>query len=132
MSELGYLYRYEAEWYSTIDEWENVHTHGPNLKLKEYPIVANTPRGCWICFQKFQLLTGALKPPDALLRDRWVSDHTRKRFAHRTKEEALAAYRRRKGSYVQHCKQRLWKAERELALVEKKSDKSIDIGTLLK
>lgn len=109
-----FLYRYEAESYSSVDEWDNVYTNGPTLKLKTYPVVSETPCGYWLggC----QLLTDT----PTSTKWKWVSKTSRKRFAHPTKKEALEAYKIRKQYYVGHCEKRLNKAKSELALATHK------------
>lgn len=107
MNDIKYLYRYEAQSYSMVidAQLEIYGSTGPKLELREYPIVAITPKGKWIGW------FGS--------KDRWVSDTSRKRFAHETKEDALKAYKIRKERYVKHCEARLERAKKELLLVDR-------------
>lgn len=102
------MYRYETRSYSiVIDADMDIYgSSGPKLILKEFFITAKTPKGCWIGYFKGS-------------KDFWVSDTSRKRKAHRTKEEALAAYKIRKTAYVKHATARLARAKAELKLSEK-------------
>ena len=90
------LYRIEARWY---EEWYDA----VKLRLERYKVIKATPCGHWI---------------NDYGRKRWVSATSRKRFAHPTVEEALAAYIKRKTSYVGHCKARLKTAEAQLAAAD--------------
>lgn len=96
-----FLYRYEADWTCGADEWDEPLAARVRLGLRKFPITKETPKGCWI---------------NDWGDKHWVSNTSRKRFGHRTPEEALDAYQRRKQSYVNHQKARLRRAERELEL----------------
>lgn len=100
------LYRYESVRYSvTIDaEREIFGTSKAQLRLHEYEIHSETPKGYWIG------LFGS--------KDRWVSKTSRKRFAHPSKEEALEGYRQRKLSYVRHATSNLHRANEDLSLAD--------------
>lgn len=100
-------YRYECYRYSVCvnPERELYGISRVRLQLQEYPLRSKTSKGVWI-----GILGG---------KDRWVSNISKKRFAHPTKEEALEAYRLRKQSYVNHCVKRLTNAKEELSLVNK-------------
>lgn len=99
-----YLYRYEASWTCGIDEWDEPLPARVELWLRKFPITKETPCGCWI---------------DDWGDKHWVSNTARKRFGHRTKEEALDAYRHRKQAYIRHQRARLRRAERELDVAMK-------------
>ena len=98
-----HLYRYETRWTCGIDEWDEPTASHVHSYLSRFPIIKETPKGYWV---------------GDYGRKRWVSNTTRKRFAHRTEAEAAEALRQRKISYVRHQKARLRKAENELALAE--------------
>jgi hypothetical protein len=91
-----YLYRYEA----LHGEYE----YDAKLILQRYRILKETPKGCWV--------------ENYTQNGRWVSNTSRKRFAHRTTEEAREAYRYRKRSYLGHAKATVRRAEMELGLAD--------------
>lgn len=99
------MYRYEAKRYSVVIDHDAELYGVSDVKLvcEEYQIAGATPKGNWIGFMGGK--------------DRWVSRTSRKRYAHETKEAALAAYKIRKEYYVHHCKVRLKRAEEDLNLV---------------
>jgi hypothetical protein len=101
-----FLYRYEASWTCGADEWDEPLPARVRLYLHKYPIFKETEKGCWV---------------NDWGDKHWVSDTTRKRFGHRTEEEAMEAYKQRKMAYVRHQKARLRRAERELDLAEHKT-----------
>lgn len=100
------LYRYEAMRYSvTIDaEMELFGVSRARLELREYKVVAETPKGYWITYG-----FGG--------KDKWVSKTSRKRYAHPTKAEASEAYKQRKLAFVRHAKAQLKRAEEDLSLL---------------
>jgi hypothetical protein len=99
-----YLYRFESQRYSILidADREEYGVTRAQLVVRMFPILKETPQGCWV--------------RDLLGDKKWVSNTTRKRLGHRTKEEAMAAYRERKKSYVKHCDARLKRAKEDLAL----------------
>lgn len=106
MSELGYLYRYEAKRYSIIidPDMEIFATSHPRLELIEFPISHETPKGVWLGWngQKWK----------------WVSNTSKKRYAHKAPEDAFEAYVIRKKRFVEHSRVRLRRAKEELALAD--------------
>lgn len=105
MGPIKYLYRYEARSYSIVidAEYDLYGSTGLKLELEKFRIVKVTPKGNWITYGMGS-------------KDTWVSNTTRKRYAHPSKEKALAAYIIRKQYYVGHCKTRLSVAKQELEL----------------
>ena len=97
------LYRYEAIRNSIcLDVYSDLYVNGPyRLHAYEFEIYKETPKGCWI--------HGGT---------RWVSNTSRKRYAHRTLEDALEAYRFRKEAYLRHSRSTLNMALEQLALAE--------------
>lgn len=102
------FYRYESIRCSAVidPEREIYGISRPQLVLYEYRMHSETPKGYWIGYLAF----GG--------KDRWISKTSRKRFAHETKEAALEAYIKRKEAYVRHCKERLNRAQEDLALAK--------------
>lgn len=100
------FYRYESVRYSvTIDPDREIYGISmPKLVLHEYRMHSETPKGYWIGYMAF----GG--------KERWISKTSKKRYAHETKEAALEAYKKRKEAYVRHCKERLKRAQEDLAL----------------
>ena len=94
-----YLYRLESYWYDSPT---------PHLRMHKFLVVKETPAGKWINDYGGR---------------RWVSNTTRKRFAHPTEDEAREAYRHRKLAYVRHSRDRLRRAEAELAAVTTETPK---------
>lgn len=83
------LYRYVDRLdYRRSDEEKTVFMYS----LEHYFVDKHTPRGCWIYLRE-NTCSG---------KRRWVSFHTRKRFAYPTEEEALRAYIHRKESQYFH------------------------------
>lgn len=97
------LYRYEAVRYSSGDEEFGFFVSPAKLILKEFEVVAKTPKGFWITFG-----FGG--------KDKWVSLFTKKRFAATTKEQAMVDYKERKLAYVKYATNRLNMAKEELGL----------------
>lgn len=71
------------------------------LVMTTHLVVSTTPRGCWI-----EAYGGAR---------RWVSAHTKKRFAHPTREEAVKAFKARKARQIDILTSRLAIAKKALA-----------------
>lgn len=78
---------------------------GSVLVLDEYMVSHVTPRGCWISS------CGDSKY-------KWVSSHSRKRYAYPTKLEALHAYKKRKERFLIHAKNMLRCAQDDLSCVD--------------
>lgn len=117
------MYRYEEWKYSHgVDEFGNPY---PGFELKvelyQYPIVKTTSRGFWIYKgvffppQDFELYCSDFK--GRLRKDcRFVLLDSRKKFACRTKEEALDSFRARKRAQIKILERRLKEAEIALNL----------------
>ena len=106
---MEYLYRYECRHYSSKDAYtEQVLPQRAQLYCEKFKVTSLTPKGCWISVFGFN--------------NRWVSNTSRKRFAHSTKIEAIEAYKIRKSYYVAYCESRLNKAKQELKAGKNWSD----------
>ena len=103
------MYRYESRRYSiAIDaEMEIYGVSQAKLVCQKLYVTSKTPKGYWIGWFKWA-------------KDHWVSNTSRKRYAHPTKEAALVAYTLRKKAYVKHCEARLARAKEDLSLASKK------------
>lgn len=99
-------YRYEVRRYSIcIDaEPERYGISAPQLELIEFNIVSETSKGFWIGFWNEKM--------------RWINNKSNKKFAHRTKEDALFALHVRKEGHVKHCQRRLQQAKENLCFVK--------------
>jgi hypothetical protein len=99
------LYRYEAKRYSVVidADADRYGVSAPELQLLRFAVTKVTKCGFWI---------------DGWGERRWVSNSSRKRYAHPTAEEAMAAYVERKKAYVRHCRARLARAMGDLALAK--------------
>jgi hypothetical protein len=86
-------------------EREIFGTSRASLHLEEWLVTKETPKGCWVGYHQGHKF-------------RWVSNTSKKRFAHPTKQEALNAYKQRKISFVKHSKARLNRALEDLSLVD--------------
>lgn len=113
MSVTQKAYRYEVKRYSVcIDpEIEHYGISGPQLVLLEYNITSNTPKGFWIGFWNEKM--------------RWINDSSKKKFAHRSKEEALSALLIRKEKHVMYCQLRLKQAKENLDCVRSEMEKAL-------
>tara|TARA_R110000851_G_scaffold237183_1_gene390039 strand:+ start:316 stop:651 length:336 start_codon:yes stop_codon:yes gene_type:complete len=100
------LYRYEAKRYSFVIDanYDEYGVTSPRLELKEYQVTGVTPKGFWVSLT----FRGS--------KDKWVSSHSAKRFAHPTKEQAIKAYICRKKAFVRHSQNRLNTANADLML----------------
>jgi hypothetical protein len=70
---------------------------GVRLCVLSFTKISDTPKGCWI--------------KSIFSRKRWVSNSSRKRYAHPTQEAALAAFVARNKCHVQILKAQLERAE---------------------
>ena len=101
-SELGYLYRYVRDHYSS--EFFKAH-----IRLVTYPILSLTPKGCWISDSEYQYY-GVPK--------RWVSSSGLRRYAHTTEAEALYAFKMRTKRAIKIIKSNLHVAQEYLNTIE--------------
>ena len=106
MSNIYYRYYSHRHSVTICAESEIYGVARAKLCLMEYKVHSKTPKGCWIGY------FGG--------KDHWVSDTSVKKFAYPTKEEALKGYEAKKKAYVRHSRNRLKRAEEDLALVQKK------------
>ena len=93
-----YLYRYESRLVSSGDEEYGYYSHNEVL-LYRYEVVRETPKGCWVKM--------------VLDKPRFVLNDSRKKFACRTPELALAleSFKARKAAYVRILRSRIATAE---------------------
>jgi hypothetical protein len=95
------FYRYETYQYE----------YDPELFLKEFDQIKETPCGWWIgTNSSFLCLHGD--------RRKWASKTARKRYAYPTKKEALVNFKARKHRQIQILKAQLLSAETELNLIK--------------
>lgn len=78
-----------------------------SIMFQTFHILKRTPRGQWICPSLFST------------KRRWVSNYTRKRFAHPTKEEALQALKKRKEVQLYYLDWTARIARRVIKLIER-------------
>ena len=81
------FYRYETYSFSTFGENKLLEIHSAKLKLIEFSLVKQTPKGYWIGeYYNSTIPYYATK---------WISKTSKKRYAYPTKEEALNNYIKR-------------------------------------
>lgn len=98
------LYRYES-WRTsvTIDaEMEIFGTSGAQIKLVEYKVHSETPKGYWFGWGGGKHF--------------WTSKVAVRRKAYPTKEEALKSYMCRKRKYLEHSRRALKRAEEDVRI----------------
>jgi hypothetical protein len=110
MSEFMYRYheRVDAEW----DPWEERHTgyREYHIYVDEFPIIRETPKGVWI-----DVSYGG--DPEEF--KRFVLNEAHRRYACRTKEEALESFIARKKAQIRILNGQLKTAEMALMLALK-------------
>jgi hypothetical protein len=99
---LGFLYRCEA----------NYSSSGNNVYYQEFAVLRLTPKGYWI-------FTG-MWHGDVPTGEKWVSNESRKRYAHPTKEQALEAFIYRKKRYMSILQSRLARVDEVLWFAKSK------------
>ena len=86
-----------------------------NLALREYPVLRETREGKWVK----NIVDGT---------EHWVSNHSRKRLAHPTKEEALVGFIKRTEWYIMLTKGNLDLAKEALNKARiKQAESNIDL-----
>ena len=96
------LYRYEDTAYaSMVDDWGG-HSIHIKLSLQVFPVHKETPKGCWIL--------------DYGHKRRWVSNASKKRYAHPTKDEAWESFRKRKERQMAIYREKLRRTQVALSL----------------
>lgn len=113
-------YRYQEQIQNAgyMDEFDFFHMasyDNVSLKLEEWDVVKETPKGYWIR-QNIE--------PFWASDDMWVSKTSRKRFAYPTKEEALESFLIRKRKYLGHLERNLTNTKRLIQLAENLKDES--------
>ena len=76
-----------------------------NIRLEEYFLIAETPKGYWIGFDKNE-------------KYKWVSKTAKKRFAYPTKKEAENNFIKRKEKHVEILEANLIIAKRVLSKID--------------
>jgi hypothetical protein len=102
------FYRYDAEYYSYLDEYENVHCSSPSLKLTEFNLVKETDKTWCISYEWDR----------DLRHTKLVRKKSKKKFAYLTIEEAKKAFLFRKRRQVSILTEKLKRAQMELNLAE--------------
>lgn len=85
---------------------------GLRILLLEYSVLKSTPCGFWIQYYP----------------RKWVSGHSKKRFAYPTIEEAKVGFIKRKERQIAILKSRLDEAERALAMIQTEQTFSPDLS----
>jgi len=101
-------YRYEAQSYSSVDEFDNVYTSSPQLRLDTFPVLSETPKGVWLD------IAGVTR--------RFVLMGARKRWACPTEPEARESFIARKQRQIRILEAQLDRARTSLALAGDKSE----------
>lgn len=96
------LYRYEMIVFERREECDI----GIAIECKEYEVLKETREGYWI-------KTGGYAPC-TVLKKKWVSKVTKKRFAYIKKEDALKSFIRRRERYIVLLEERLNTSKRAL------------------
>ena len=106
-----FLYRYAETFYSTgVDEWDNpLPGYLAQIHLHKFTIVKETPKGAWIQ-EEFHGLHSPKK---------FVLLTARKKFACRTKQDALESFLARKNKHLKILKEKTEKIKGVLALAKR-------------
>lgn len=104
-----FMYRYESERRSIcIDADSDLYrVSSARLVLRQFEIISETPKGKWVSDYGIK---------------RWVSNSSRKRYCHETKELAMESYILRKKAYIRHCETRLRRAKEDFNIATKKEE----------
>ena len=94
------LYRYEDEGYFSLDD---IGDSERRVSLKAYPVIKETAKGVWIN------ISFVVKP-------KWVSLHSKKRYAYPSLTEAKFNFLKRKQSQVAILEEKLIVAKKGLKL----------------
>jgi hypothetical protein len=101
-------YRYEDVRHADVNEYDDIGPTYVKLYLRKYKVSKVTPKGVWLSY----FFVGGLC--------RFVLLDARKRFAHRTREDALESFIARKAKQIrilekqlEHVRSAVWQAERE-------------------
>lgn len=101
------LYRYDARIYASLmrEDYPQLLSDAGTMRLEptEYPIIKDTPCGAWV---------------DDYGRKRWVNLEATKKFACRSKDEALASFIARKRRQIEILERQLADARRALKKAE--------------
>lgn len=104
------LWRAEIRSYDSGRAW---------LSLNEYIPIKFTPKGCW-AVRRFDAIIDSSNSKVFIL-----LTPGKKRFAYRTKEEALSSLRARKDSHLAHLKRQIDRAERCIYALNKYTDQKL-------
>jgi hypothetical protein len=107
------FYRYDTEYYSYLDEYENILPSHPTLKLTEFFLAKETPK-CWRIAYDWDT---------NLKYTKLVRKNARKKYAWPTKEEAAKSLLARKKKYVDILIEKLDNARMELNIAIALNDK---------
>lgn len=91
------LYRYDDHGFASLVDDFGGCSVDIRIILSDFAVIKETPCGYWIWY------TSCHK--------RWVSKHSRKRFAHASKEEAWLSFQKRKDRQISILSERLKRAE---------------------
>ncbi len=108
------FYRYEAVHYSSMDsDGEYAPSAMPdiNVVLSTYSLWKETPKGYWIGY-------GSLSGAGLRSAGRWVSKDSRKKFAYKTKEEALIGFIKRSERRVKILENQLYSCKSALNIAK--------------
>jgi len=106
---LGKMYRFIDTRYSVGDE-DYGYSVRVTVNIYIFDIIKKTPKGQWI-----QNESRGIKP-------RFVLNHGRKKYAHRTKEEALLSFIARKKKQIRLLEAQLYNVKVALRQVGEKED----------
>ena len=102
------FYRYDAEYYSYLDAYENAHCSSPSLKLTELNLVKETDK-TWRISYDWDM---------DLRHTKLIRKKSKKKFAYPTIEEAKRAFLLRKQRQIKILTENLKRAKMELGLAE--------------
>ena len=102
------FYRYDVRYTCSLDEYDQVDISTPNLDLKEFFLVKETPK-CWKIAYDWDT---------NLKHTKLIRKNSRKKYAYLTKEEAAKSFLARKTKYVKILTEKLNRAKLELNIAK--------------
>jgi len=110
------FYRYVIRRYASMHSEESF-INNTKLKLEEYDLVKETPKGYWI---------GMYFNPyyDEPFWKKWIPKKSKKRFAYPTKEEALENYIKRTEKRLKILNAQIWDCKEGLNLAKNLKEKN--------
>ena len=94
----------------SVDGYESYYPIGPFVECREYQIIKETPKGFWVALGfRFE---GFAKDPSP--EKRWIGNDHHKKFACRTRQEALQSFKARKKRQIRLLENQLHRAKRAL------------------